>query len=60
MLCNAMGRGGGVNFPGKLRRCNVVSVTRGWVGLGVKFPVLKRYVTYVTLEWPLIKVEVVG
>ena len=30
-------------------RFNVISVTRGWVG--VKFPGKKRYVT---LEWPLI------
>ena len=49
MLCNAVG---GVGFPGKNRyegvRFNVISVTRGWVG--VKFPVKKRYVA---LEWPL-------
>ena len=38
--------------PKKMRykgvRFNVISVTRGWVG--VKFPGKKRYVT---LEWPL-------
>ena len=51
MLRNAMG-GGGVSFPRK--KCyegvnfNVISVTRGWVG--VKFPGTKRYVT---LEWLL-------
>ena len=42
---------GGVTFSGKKRyegvRFNVVSVTRGWVG--VKFAGGKRYVT---LEWP--------
>ena len=31
---------------------NVISVTRGWVG--VKFPGKKRYVA---LEWPLIEAE---
>ena len=44
--------GGEVTFSGKKRyegvRYNVISVTRGWVG--VKFPGKKRYVT---LEWPL-------
>ena len=43
--------GGGVNFSGKNRyegvRFNVISVTRGWVG--VQFPEKKHYVT---LEWP--------
>ena len=29
---------------------NVISVTRGWVG--VKFPNNKAYKRYVTLEWP--------
>ena len=54
MLRNADGGGrGGVNFSGTkaLRRCvnfNVISATRGWVG--VQFPGKKRYVT---LEWPL-------
>ena len=42
---------GGVRFSGKKRyegvRFNVISVTRGWVG--VQFPEKKRYVT---LEWP--------
>ena len=42
---------GGVKFSGKMRyeglRFNVISVTRGWVG--VQFPGKKRYVT---LEWP--------
>ena len=44
--------GGGVKFSGKKHyegvRFNVISVTRGWVG--VQFPGKKRYVT---LEWPL-------
>ena len=43
---------GGVSIPGKKCyegvRLNVISVTRGWVG--VTFPAKKRYVT---LEWPL-------
>ena len=51
MLRNADG-GGGVKFSEKLRYegviFNVISVTRGWVG--VQFPGKKRYVT---LEWPL-------
>ena len=51
MLRNADGVGG-VIFSGKNRyegvRFNVISVTRGWVG--VQFPGKKRYVT---LEWPL-------
>ena len=51
MLRNADG-GGGVNFSKKKCyegvRFNVISVTRGWVG--VQFPEKKRYVT---LEWPL-------
>ena len=42
--------GGGGNFPGKKRyegvRFNVISVTRGWVG--VKFTGKKRYVTQCT------------
>ena len=45
---------GGVKFSGKKCyegvRFNVISVTRGWVG--VKFPGKRRYVT---LEWPLNK-----
>ena len=52
MLCNAVGVGGRVSFPGKKRYegvwFHVISVTRGWVG--VKFPGKKRYIT---LEWPL-------
>ena len=44
--------GGGVKFSRKKHyegvRSNVISVTRGWVG--VKFPGKKRYVTH---EWPL-------
>ena len=44
--------GGGVKSYGRNRyegvRFNVISVTRGWVG--VQFPGKKRYVT---LEWPL-------
>ena len=52
MLRNADGGGGGVKFSRKKRyegvRSNVISVTRGWVG--VQFPGKKRYVT---LEWPL-------
>ena len=53
VLCNAVGVGEGVSaFPEKNRydsvRFNVISITRGWVG--VKFPGKKRYVT---LEWPL-------
>ena len=47
-----MGVGGGIKFSGKKRyegvRFNVISVTRGWVG--VQFPGKKRYLT---LEWPL-------
>ena len=43
--------GGGVNFSEEKRyegvRFNVISVTRGWVG--VQIPGKKRYVT---LEWP--------
>ena len=50
MLRNA--DGGGVKFSGKKRyegvSFNVISVTRGWVG--VQFPDKKRYVTF---EWPL-------
>ena len=42
---------GGVTFSGKKRyegvRYNVISVTRGWVG--VQFPGKKCYVTF---EWP--------
>ena len=53
MLRNAMGVGD-ASFPGKNRcedvRFNVISVTRGWVG--VKFPGKKRYVP---LEWPLVQ-----
>ena len=52
MLRNADGGGGGVNFSEEKRykgvRFNVISVTRGWVG--VQIPGKKRYVT---LEWPL-------
>ena len=52
MLRNAGGGGGGLRFSGKKRyegvRFNVISITRGWVG--VQFPGKKRYVT---LEWPL-------
>ena len=52
MLRNADGGGGGVKFSRKKRyegvRSNVISVTRGWVG--VKFPGKKHYVI---LEWPL-------
>ena len=51
MLRNADG-GGGLRFSGKKRyegvRFNVISVTRGWVG--VQFPREKK--RYVTLEWP--------
>ena len=51
VLRNADGVGRGVKFSGKKRnecvRFNVISVTRGWVG--VQFPGKKRYVT---LEWP--------
>ena len=47
-----MGVGGGVKFSGKKRyegvRFNVISVTRGWVG--VQIPGKN---CYVTLEWPL-------
>ena len=47
-----MGWGWGVKFSGKKRyegvRFNVISITRGWVG--VQFLGKKRYVT---LEWPL-------
>ena len=53
MLRNAMG--GGVQLSWKKviargLRFNVISVTRGWVG--VQFPEKKHYVT---LEWPLMK-----
>ena len=52
MLRNADGGGGGVNFSGEKRyegvRFNVISVTRGWVGVQISGK--KRYVT---LEWPL-------
>ena len=52
MLRNADGGGGVVKLSGKKRyegvRFNVISVTRGWVG--VQLPGKKRYVT---LEWPL-------
>ena len=48
---------GGLRFSGKKRyegvRFNVISVTRGWVG--VQFPEEKRYVA---LEWPLTKMEI--
>ena len=41
-----------VSFPGKKRnegvRFNVISFTRGWVGVQ-----LSREKRYVTLEWPL-------
>ena len=51
MLCNADGVGG-VTFFGKICyehvRFNVISVTRGWVG--VQFPEEEK--RYVTLEWP--------
>ena len=51
--CYVMQMGvGGVKSSGKKRyegvRFNVISITRGWVG--VQFPEKKRYVT---LEWPL-------
>ena len=50
VLRNAV-TGGGVSFLGKKRyegvRFNIISVTRGWVG--IKFPGKKRYVR---LEWP--------
>ena len=47
MLRNADGGGGVSNFPGKNvvnegARFNVISVTRGWVG--VQFPGKKHYV----------------
>ena len=52
---------GGVKFSGKKRYegvwFNVISVTRGWVG--VQFPEKERYVVVLvadvglTLEWPL-------
>ena len=48
-----MGVGWGVRFSRKKRyegvRCNVISITRGWVG--IQFPEKK---CCVTLEWPLI------
>ena len=50
VLCNADGGGGCQIFQEKCYegvRFNVISVTRGWVG--VKFQGKKRYVT---LEWP--------
>ena len=55
MLCNAVGGGGGgFSFPRKkaLRRLqfNVISITRGWVG--VKF---QGKNCYVTLELPLME-----
>ena len=52
MLRNADMGVGGVKFSREKRyegvRFNVISVTRGWVG--VQIPGKKRYVT---LEWPL-------
>ena len=48
-----VGGGGVSNYPGgggkryEGVRFNVISITRGWVG--VQFPGKKRYVT---LEWP--------
>ena len=51
MLRNADGGGGDQIFwkkPFEGVRINVISVTRGWVG--VQFPGKKRYIT---LEWPL-------
>ena len=54
--CYVTQMGGGVNFSGEKRyegvRFNVISVTRGWVG--VQIPGKKRYVT---LEWPLCRIE---
>ena len=45
---------GGGHLPWKKRyggvRFNIISVTRGWVG--VKFPGKKRYIT---LEWPILQ-----
>ena len=53
MLRNRIIRGWMSDFSEKKRyedlRFNVISVTRGWVG--VKFPEKKRYAT---IEWPLI------
>ena len=47
VLRNAVGGGGGVKFSRKKRyegvKFNVISVTRGWVG--VQFPEKKRYLT---------------
>ena len=47
MLCNADGVGGGVKFSRKKHckgvRFNIISITRGWVG--VQFPEKKRYLT---------------
>ena len=55
MLRNAVG---GVRFPGNKRyegvRFNVITITRGWVG--IKFPGKKHYVT---LEWILSRVYIV-
>ena len=52
MLLKADGGGGVSNLSGQKRyegvRFNVISVTRGWVG--VQFPSKKGYIT---LEWPL-------
>ena len=57
MLRNADG-GGAVRFSGKKRyegvRFNVISVTRGWVG--VQFPEKNGYVT---LEWPLYHISMI-
>ena len=54
VLRNAVGGGGGwvSAFPEK-SVTNVISVTRGWVG--VKFPGKKHYVT---LEWPLFQCSI--
>ena len=55
MLCNADGNGGVKFSRKKLYKCVRfnISVTRGWVG--VQFPGKKHYIT---LEWPLIEVEI--
>ena len=54
VLRNADGGVRGVKFSGEKRyedvRFNVISVTRGWVG--VQLPGKK---CYVTLEWPLVR-----
>ena len=53
--CYIMQRGGGwvgvSDFPEKALCFNIISITRGWVG--ITFPANKHYVTF---EWPVIHI----